>query len=206
MRISVGTPQDGIILEGDALTSFKDSSQRSDDPVLEEVKRTIRAPLAEILVSKAGPQGKRSVFFAVGENLTSVVMSRPDQPQQVAAVTRESIPAIAARTVGLTPAPFVDERSTTLSLKHFEQLTQNPAEAEEIAGTRAFHKLFTRDDWSLWYIQRSTRDPNGVAEHERFDVVGAVDHGWWFLDVAGKRVHSERTRAAIIWTMLCAGI
>lgn len=205
MKISVGTPSDGLTLEGEDLNKFYDTTVTFDDQVTEEVRRTLREPAAEFFVNKSGPDGTRSLLFAIGENLTSLVMTRPDQPQQVAAVTAESVPAIIARTVGLGPAPFIEERPHSMAMNDFEKLMTSPADALQIAGKRSFGRLFTRENWSLWYIQFSAPAPDGTVETDRFDVIGAKDHGWWFLDTEGRRVQSERTRAAIIWSMLCAG-
>jgi hypothetical protein len=206
MKIFAGTPHEGLTLEGHVEEQFYDPSHNSGDEVLEEVKRTLRSPQVELFVNRGGPRGSRTVFFAVGEKLTSVLMSRPDQPQQVAAVTHESIPGIIARTVELGPAPFREGKSSSLSGRDFETLINNPSEAAGIVGDRAFEKLFTRDNWSMWYLQRSAPSVDGGVDYDRLDIVGATDHGWWILEPGGSRVQSERTRAATIWAMLCGGI
>lgn len=203
MRVGIGVPRNGLILTEGRLETMRGDPDALSDDVLRETMRTLDDPVAEILLDVAGPRGRRRVTFAVGDRLATVIMSRPERPAELAAVTPDSVPAVIARTVRLGPAPATDDPVSTVPLGDIEALTAPPHRVSRALAVSPVNRALATGWWNLWSVQASALDDAHEAVGVRMDVIGAAGHGWWLLDDDDDSVTLTSARASDLWSLLC---
>lgn len=203
MRITVGTPRQGMILEEGRLEALQTSRDSADDAVMQQVLRVVDQPSCEIALEISGPAGSRRVSFAIGEGIASVVMARPGHPGELAAVTMDSVPGVVARATGLGPAPYVEDPDFKIPEADVDALMADPPVVSERLMRHPIGEVLTGNVWQVWTAWVSTLQPDGEVRGERLDIVGAAGLGWWMLVPGRNKVRVTRTRALSVWMMMC---
>lgn len=201
MRVQIGVPPIRLTLD-EGLEDQPLIVNPGDDAVALEVNRTLESPLVEIVVFGVGPNAAPRLFFAVGERLAVAVFHTPPKRAELAAVTRDSIPAIIADTIPLGPGPLNAPASLRISNKDFAALARDEPVVSGRLARSAMGPTLASGDWSVWGIQVAKPEQDGEVSATRLDIIGARGHGWWILENKRTQFHAEAARAAEIWALL----
>ncbi|WP_016910202.1 hypothetical protein [Streptomyces xiaopingdaonensis] len=202
MMITAGTPREGVLLTPGRLDELRRTSAETGDPVMAACLRTLDDPLGEIFVEVTAPDDRRGAAFAVGHEITAVVLSRSESDPELAPITGESVTAVLARTVGLGPAPYVDAPSLTVSEADIDALVTPPAEVSQALADHPVGSALASHSWRLWRLEATRQDAGRAVPAGRLAVLGARSHGWWALEESSEGAVLSPTTATALWRVL----
>lgn len=203
MKIHVGIPRDGLVLDERRIRLLEGSPEAHNDPVLQAALRALQTPSREASLETSGPASQRRISFAYGPDLVAVLLARQDRPLELAAITHDSVPAVIAKTLGLGPARAPEAHVLSVANAEIVALTRPPFAVTGGLSDSPLGRRLAEKSWGVARFEtrlHSSQDRD--ADEASFEILGAAQTGWWWIKRGRRHASLVPTRPAMIWGLL----